>query len=380
MDPACFDDPMPHRRIPVRAPRHRRHGWLTGFALLLTTLASACSRGGAGDVIVIDEQPALSTTRFSGTTSADEGISARILRRFAILEPDTSPRSTALIDLGRMLYYEPRLSRTGLVSCNSCHILERYGTTNTVTSIGVDGRPGTRNAPSTYNAAGHFAQFWDGRAASIEDQAKIPLENSREMDMTGAHAVAVLAGIEGYAVVFQTAFPDEAAPITLDHIAVALGAFERGLTTPGRWDRYLAGDRAALTPAEVEGARLFANVGCLVCHTGPYIGGSMFEKVGARHAWPNQEDRGRRMVTGSVADDMVFKVPSLRNVAQTAPYFHDGSVATLDEAVRVMGHHQLGFELADDEIRDLVAWLGTLTGDIPNAYIARPALPPGRRR
>jgi cytochrome c peroxidase len=290
-------------------------------------------------------------------------------------------RSGALVDLGRMLYYEPRLSRTGTVSCNSCHLLDRYGTTNnTVASIGIDSQRGSRNAPSTYHVAGQFVQFWDGRAATVEDQVRVLLESPQEMGMSAARAVAVLDGIDGYRMAFHAAFPDDAAPITLDHLADAIGAFERGLIAPARWDRYLAGDTSALTTVEKEGARLFANAGCLVCHTGPYIGGSMFGKVGARTPWPSQKDRGRRNVTGDVADDMLFKVPSLRNVAKTAPYFHDGSAATLDEAVRQMAHYQLGIDLADDEVVSLVAWLGALTGEIPHDYIARPALPGERRR
>ena len=349
--------------------------------LSLTWVSSACARGSAAEVIVIDEEPA---TRSSAPVNLSAGstageISPRILRRFAALERDMSPRSNALVDLGRMLYYEPRLSRTGLVSCNSCHLLEHYGTTNAAVSTGVDNQRGTRNAPSTYHAAGHFAQFWDGRVSTIEEQAKGPIENKLEMGMSAAEVVAVLTGIDGYRDAFQVAFPNDAAPISFDHVAGAIGAFERGLITPSRWDLFLAGDAGALTPAEKTGAKVFANVGCLVCHTGPYIGGSMFEKVGARTPWPAQRDRGRRTVTGNLADDMVFKVPSLRNVAQTAPYFHDGSAATLDQAVRAMAHYQLGIDLRADEVRDLVAWLGSLTGTLPKDYITKPVLPPGGR-
>ena len=347
----------------------------------LAPASIACSRGTSAEIIVLAEPPAAtSPVRRPGEASANRGISPRILRRFAMLEPDGTPRSTALIDLGRMLYYEPRLSRSGEVSCDSCHLLERYGTTSTKVSTGVGGQQGTRNAPSTYHAAGHFAQFWDGRAATIEEQVKGPIEDPREMGMTRADAVAALAGIEGYRVAFRAAFPRDAAPITFDHIAGAIAAFERGLTTPSRWDRFLAGDSTALTAIEQEGATTFANVGCIVCHTGSYVGGSMFEKVGARIPWPEQNDRGRRNVTGNLADDMVFKVPSLRNVARTAPYFHDGSAATLEQAVEAMAHHQLGIELGAGEVRAIVAWLDTLTGDIPTDYIKKPLLPPAARR
>jgi cytochrome c peroxidase len=339
-------------------------------------VASGCSRSGQGELIVLDERTtSTSEARISTAAPSNEEISPRILRRFAVLEPDLTPRSAALIDLGRLLYYEPRLSRTGQISCNSCHLLDRYGTKGSPASTGVDGQTGTRNAPSTFHASGQFVQFWDGRAATIEDQVKVPLVAAKEMGMQPAQAVAVLTGIDGYGTAFAAAFPGDPAPITFDHIAKAIGAFERGLTTPSRWDRYLAADRAALTSVEKEGAKAFANIGCLVCHTGPYIGGSMFEKVGARTPWPDQKDRGRRNVTGDPADDMLFKVPSLRNVAETAPYFHDGSAATLDQAVRWMGQYQLGVELGADEVTQLVAWLGSLTGDLPKEYIAKPVLP-----
>jgi cytochrome c peroxidase len=339
---------------------------------------AACSSSSAPETIVIGEEAAAKAAAPSKSASSpNDEISPRVLRRFAALEKDRSPRSAALVDLGRMLYYEPRLSSSGTVSCNSCHLLDKYGTTDTAVSTGVGGQRGKRNAPSTFHAAGHFTQFWDGRAATIEDQAKGPIVNMAEMGMKPAQAVAALAAIDGYRVAFAKAFPGEASPITFDNIALAIGGFERGLITPSRWDRYLGGDTTALTTEEKEGAKLFANVGCLVCHTGPYVGGSMFEKLGARNPWPTQGDRGRRGVTGNDADDMIFKVPSLRNVAQTGPYFHDGSAKTLGEAVLMMGHHQLGVELTPDEVRDLKAWLGSLTGEIPKDYIAKPVLPPG---
>jgi cytochrome c peroxidase len=243
-------------------------------------------------------------------------------------------------------------------------------------STGILGRKGARNAPSTYNAAGHFAQFWDGRAETVEQQAVMPIQNKDEMGLSPAEAVAALQRIAGYREDFARAFPGETQPITFSRIGLAIGAFEHGLVTPSRWDRYLRGDKSALTAEEKAGAKLFANTGCIVCHTGPYVGGSMFERLGARIPWPKATDNGRKAVTGAAADNMVFKVPSLRNVAMTAPYFHDGSATTLDQAVRMMAHHQLGVDLEDDEVREIKAWLGSLTGDIPGEYIAPPVLPP----
>jgi cytochrome c peroxidase len=369
----------PHLRTStsIRPTRQTPVVW-SAMALLAAGLTGACSNGHAAETIVLAERPPVVGRPSIASATSTEDLSPRVLRRFSALKPAHRTQPAALVDLGRMLYYEPRLSRTGVVSCNSCHQLDDYGATHTARSTGVNGQLGKRNAPSTFHASGHFTQFWDGRASTIEDQVKGPIANQDEMGMTPDDVVRVLAAIPGYVTAFTAAFPADAAPVTFDHVSAAIGAFERGLVTPSRWDRYLAGDSSALTATEKEGAKTFANIGCLVCHTGPYIGGSMFEKVGARVPWPAQPDRGRRDLTGNPADDMMFKVPSLRNVARTAPYFHDGSAQTLGEAVRLMARHQLGIELAGDELRDLEAWLGALTGDIPKAYIAKPTLPPGR--
>jgi cytochrome c peroxidase len=279
-----------------------------------------------------------------------------------------------------MLYFEPLLSGTGKISCNSCHPLDQYGTTATKVSVGVDGRLGRRNAPTVYNAVGHFRLFWDGRAATLAEQAGGPISNPDEMGMSPARAVQVLNSIPGYRTAFATAFPSSGDAITIEHTTAAIAEFERGLVTPARWDRYIDGDTHALTTPEKEGAKLFANLGCMVCHTGAYVGGTMFEKLGIFVPWPNQTDHGRRDITHNPADDMVFKVPSLRNVARTPPYFHDGSAATLDTAVRMMAHHQLGVELSEEEAQSIAAWLGSLTGDIPREYIARPLLPQAVRQ
>ena len=167
-----------------------------------------------------------------------------------------------------------------------------------------------------------------------------------------------------------------AQPVTFERIGLAIAAFERGLVTPARWDRYLRGDKAALNAQEKAGAKLFANLGCIVCHTGQYVGGSMFERLGSREPWPKTQDRGRASITGVPEDDLVFKVPSLRNVAKTAPYFHDGSAPTLEVAVHMMARYQLGVELGSDEVADLKAWLNSLTGELPTEYIRPPDLPP----
>jgi cytochrome c peroxidase len=301
-------------------------------------------------------------------------INPRLLRRFQPLEKPSTPTSPVereRIDLGRALFYETRLSKGKNISCNSCHTLTNYGVDHAPKSTGHGGRLGARNSPTVYNAAGFFAQFWDGRASTVEEQAKGPLLNPVEMAMSSpAEVERTLRVVPEYKRSFKKAFPNEVEPVTLHNAAVAIGAFERGLLTPGRWDAFLRGDQAVLTNAEKAGLKTFLDVGCMVCHTGRYLGGSMFERLGAVEPWPNQADQGRSVVTGRSEDAMLFKVPTLRNVAKTAPYFHDASAATLEEAVTRMGKHQLGIELTPPEVTGIVAWLGSLTGEIPVDYIA----------
>ena len=291
----------------------------------------------------------------------------------AAMEPAGATVPQARIDLGRQLYYETRLSRNHDLSCNSCHRLAAYGVDGERFSRGVGGQLGGRNAPTVYNAAGHIAQFWDGRAPTVEAQAKGPILNPIEMAMPdSARVVQELRALPAYRAMFAAAFPIEAEPVTYDNIGRAIGAFERRLVTPSRWDRYLAGDRTALTPAEVQGFRTFVDAGCGSCHFGAYVGGTTYQKLGLVHAWGTESDPGRFGATHLAADRMVFKVPSLRNVAQTAPYFHDGSVTALDDAVRLMGYHQLDRQLTVDQVAAIGAWLRSLTGELPGHYITPP--------
>jgi cytochrome c peroxidase len=292
------------------------------------------------------------------------------------MRSDANPITEAKINLGRMLFYDPRLSKGRDVSCNSCHSLRDYGVDGKPVSSGHLGQAGGRNSPSVYHAAGHIAQFWDGRAADVEEQAKGPVLNPVEMAMASPQDVEeTLRSISGYRALFRAAFPDSDEPVTFDNMASAIGAFERKLVTPARWDRFLNGDESALSREEMAGHRAFMHEGCAGCHNGPYIGGRMFQKLGAERPWPSARDLGRIEVTKNAADRMVFKVPSLRNVKQTGPYFHDGKVVTLDEAVRLMGVYQLNTKLEDRQVKQIVAWLGTLTGEIPSAYIRAPVLP-----
>jgi cytochrome c peroxidase len=308
-------------------------------------------------------------------------VNPRLLRRFepvrSQLESETNAVTPAKVELGRMLYFEKRLSLRQDLSCNSCHDLQRFGADGQVTSPGTRGALGSRNSPTVYNAAGSFAQFWDGRAADVEAQALGPILNPLEMALPSAEqGERVLRSIPGYVSAFKAAFPGESEPVTFANVGRAIGAFERKLTTPGRWDEFLRGKQDALSQRELEGLSIFTNIGCMVCHTGELVGGSMYQKAGVVEPWPNQKDQGRFEVTKQDVDRMMFKVPTLRNVAQTAPYFHDGSAPTLQVAVKMMGKHQLGLDLSAHEVEAIVAWLGALTGELPRDYIREPALPP----
>jgi len=227
-----------------------------------------------------------------------------------------------------------------------------------------------------YNAAGHFVQFWDGRAPTVEEQAKGPITNPVEMAMpSNTAAVQVIKSMPEYVAMFQKAFPQESDPITYNNMALAIGAFERGLVTPSKWDAYLTGDHSALTDAQKEGFNTFSGTGCQWCHAGAYVGGAAYQKLGVVKPWPNQSDQGVYQLTKDDTDRMVFKVPSLRNIKKTGPYFHDGSVATLEDAIRNMAVHQRGVTLNDAQVKSIEAWMDSLTGEIPASYIKSPELP-----
>lgn len=295
----------------------------------------------------------------------------------AVMESQSNARTPEKVALGRMLYYDTRFSSDGKVSCYVCHPLHDYGTSHRAKGVGHDHLQGGRNEPTVFNAAGHVAQFWDGRAPDVEAQALGPVLNPVEMGMKdGTAVVAVAKSIPGYVEAFRKAFPGDADPVTFENWGRAIATFERGLTTPSRFDQYLSGDPRAITAGEKEGLKTFVSTGCAACHTGTYIGGSAYRKAGLVQAWPDQNDVGRFQVTKQAADRMVFKVPSLRNVQQTWPYFHDGSVARLEDAIRMMGRYQLGKELTDEQIAQIRGFLATTTGDIDRPYIDEPLLPP----
>lgn len=269
--------------------------------------------------------------------------------------------NAALIKLGRKLYMDPRLSVNDKISCNSCHQLDNFGVDSEPTSPGHDNKRGDRNSPTTLNAALHIAQFWDGRAKDVEEQALGPILNPIEMGMPNkGDVVAKLKAIDEYQKLFPKAFPEQKHPFNYKNIGEAIGAFERTLLTPSRFDDYLEGDEDALNREEKQGLKKFINAGCTTCHNGVAIGGNSYRKVGLVEPYET-DDLGRYEVTNLESDKKKFKVPSLRNITKTGPYFHDGSVETLDEAIRLMAKHQLGKEVGSEFINDVKAFLGSLT-------------------
>jgi cytochrome c peroxidase len=292
------------------------------------------------------------------------------------INSNSNPLTEEKIALGRMLFYETRLSKSHQISCNSCHALDKYGMDNQSTSDGHKGQVGDRNSPTVYNAAEQFVQFWDGRAADVEAQAKGPVMNPIEMAMPSEKQVAVvLKSMPEYVNMFQKAFPEEKEPINYENMAKAIGAFERKLVTPSRWDKLLRGDQSALTNEEKAGFNSFMEAGCQTCHSGMLLGGNMYQKLGLVKSWPDSSDPGREKVTKNGFDHLVFKVPSLRNIEKTKPYYHNGKVELLEDAVARMGEYQLGKSLTPAQIQSIIAWLKTLTGDLPMEYIKPPELP-----
>lgn len=282
------------------------------------------------------------------------------------------------VELGKMLFFEPRLSASGLISCNTCHNLGMGGDDNLETSIGHGWAKGPRNAPTVLNAVFNIAQFWDGRAEDLKAQAKGPIQAGVEMANRPQRVVATINSMPEYVERFENAFPGVSEPVSFDNVAAAIEAFEATLLTPGsRFDRFLGGQADALNEAEQQGLRLFMDKGCAGCHGGVNLGGNGYytfgvvEKPGADILPPG--DKGRYRVTKTATDAYVFRSPPLRNVALTAPYFHSGKIWRLREAVAIMGSSQLGQELSEQEIDGITAFLHTLTGEQPK--VEYPILP-----
>jgi len=284
--------------------------------------------------------------------------------------PD-NPKTKKKIALGHKLYFDTQLSKDQTISCNSCHNLANYGVDNEVTSIGDDGGRGDRNSPTVLNAALHATQFWDGRAADVEEQAGMPILNPVEMAIPDeAFLVDRLKQDPEYPLLFEEAFPEKENPLTFSNISMSIALFERELLTPSPFDDYLKGDYNAISPEAKEGLREFVEVGCITCHSGALVGGNLFQKFGVYgNYWEftggDSTDTGRFKETQVEADKYMFKVPSLRNVAETHPYFHDGSVSDLKEVIGIMAKAELNKDLTPDQINNIYQFLESLSSPEP---------------
>jgi cytochrome c peroxidase len=331
------------------------------------------------------------TTSFTILLTAAAAQDAALLKQaqeiFQPLPEDMAsaefPITRARVELGRSLFFDPRLTIDSNMSCSSCHQPALYGTDARPKAIGVQQRPHPRNAPTVLNVGALNIIHWRGDRDGLEDQvakaATSPITSGQPDEKA---VIDRLSRITGYAPLFKAAFPNEPQPTTLQNIAKAIGAYERTLLTPSPFDAYLAGNQEALSPAARTGLAKFINTGCVACHNGVGVGGGLFQKFGVvedywKATGSEPIDEGRAEVTKDPSDLYVFRVASLRNVAMTPPYFHDGSVATLPEAVKVMARVQLGVTLSDTDTREIVAFLESLTGELPADFATAPVLPSG---
>jgi len=336
------------------------------FGVILSLLASCGFNGGQEESANSEKDTA--SEQFAGLQQKAASLFGQLPE---VAESPDNPLTPEKIELGKKLYFDVRLSKDFTQSCNDCHNLETYGVDNEPLSDGNDGGEGDRNSPTTLNAALHMTQFWDGREPDVEAQAGGPILNPAEMAMPSEEAVVErLSGVDEYVVLFSKAFPEDEDPITYDNLKKAIGAFERILITPSRFDLYLAGDESALTVHEKEGLDAFIDVGCITCHMGSLLGGNMYQKFGLygdywEYTHSEKVDEGRYVLTENESDKFMFKVPTLRNVEKTHPYLHDGSIADLRETIVIMGKTQLNKEFTNEEIDAMFAFLAALTGEVP---------------
>jgi cytochrome c peroxidase len=344
---------------------------ITVIVAILALFSWACSNGNNND-----------KQKKQDDTNTESEVLTKAKAFFKVLPKTAENPDNKITDekikLGKILYYDKRLSMNETQSCNTCHNLATYGVDNLPTSPGDNGKPGTRNSPTVLNAALQFVQFWDGREPDVEAQAGGPVLNPAEMAMPDEKTVINrLSKTEMYPQLFKAAFPDEENPVTYDNLKKAIGAFERTLITPTRFDEFLAGKTDALNQAEQKGLKTFMEVGCTTCHIGENLGGTMYQKFGlfgdyAELTKSKTIDNGRFDVTKNESDKFMFKVPILRNIEKTYPYFHDGSVADLNEAVKIMAKLELNKDLTDEQINDIVTFLKSLTADIPEDWKTEP--------
>lgn len=325
------------------------------------------------------------TVAFSSMAVAEVQVPKDYLKHFKpitqkVVDNPDNPVTPIKTKLGKMLYHDARLSKSGLFSCNTCHNLAAYGMSNLPTDIGHKWAIGPVNSGTVFNAAFYTAQFWNGRAKDLEAQAKGPILAPVEMAMPSEQAaVDRIKSIPEYRRLFSKAFPKDKEPVTYDNIAKTIGAFERTLLTPSRFDKFLLGDEKALNNEEKKGLKLFVDAGCTGCHNGIALGGD-FQKLGVLKPYNSKSpSKGRYDVTKKAEDMNMFKMTTLRNVERTYPYFHDGQIWDLDEAVKIMADIQLGKALKDDEVRAITAFLRSLTGEIPKDALVMPVLPPSTK-
>jgi len=327
----------------------------------------------------------LSFAGLSSGSNGDEELLKQANQIFGALPKamvsEKNPITPGKVKLGKLLFYETRISIDGTVSCVRCHPIGLYAADGLKKSIGNNCRVNPRNAPAIFNAAGQISAHWIGNRADVEDQARQSVIGPPSFGMPSYEAVENrLKGLKGYVDLFREAYPGEKDPVNMDNFAKAVGAFERTLVTPAPFDAFLRGNQGALSEQGKRGLRIFNEVGCTACHSGPYIGGQTYQKFGLVEAyWKYTKsetiDEGRYAVTKNEADKYAFKVPVLRNVEKTPPYFHDGSVERLEEAVRIMGKAQLGRDLSTLQTEDIVGFLKSLTGAIPDEALTVPLLP-----
>jgi cytochrome c peroxidase len=316
------------------------------------------------------------SSKKAATVSAEEMAKYRQSAAMFVTLPTSAPNpnneiTEEKVALGKTLYYDKRLSKDQTQSCNTCHDISNYGVDNEPTSKGDNGGRGTRNSPTVFNAALHAAQFWDGRNKDVEQQAGGPILNPVEMAIPDENFILDrLKKVDEYKTMFAAAYPADEDPFTYKNLTWAIGAFERTLLTPSKFDKYLAGDDKALTIAELKGMNTYVEVGCATCHAGSLLGGTLFMKFGlTTNYWDLTHstviDSGKYVETHNPADMFVFKSMPLRNIEKTAPYFHDGSVAGLEDAVKIMAQTELNRKLTEEQVADITTFLKTLTGDIP---------------
>ncbi len=317
--------------------------------------------------------------------SGDQDLMNRANQIFGPLPPtmtsDQNPITPAKVKLGKVLFYELRISIDGTVSCAKCHPVSLYAADGLKKARGNNCKENPRNAPTIFNAATQISEHWIGNRTSVEDQAKQAVTGPPAFGMPSYESVEkILRGMKGYVALFQEAFPGDKEPVTIDNFAKAIGAFERTLVTPAPFDDYMKGNAGALTDRQKKGLKTFLDTGCMTCHFSPFIGGQMYQKFGIiepywKYTKSEKVDEGRFAVTKNESDKYLFKVPVLRNVAMTPPYFHDGSVDSMEQAIGIMAKIQLGKELSPQQKSDIAAFLESLTGHIPDDGMTVPILP-----